>query len=81
MTEFMPRVNWDHDETKELIKIWADDVIQVNLASSAHKTPIYDTIAAELRRKNFNRTGLQCKQRIAKLKYDYKRCCADIRKR
>lgn len=55
--------------------------VQANLASSTHTASIYDSIADELRQKNFNRTGLQCKQRIQTLKYDYKRCCTELRKR
>ena len=64
--------NWLDEEVFVLIAAWSDDVIQGELGGSQRNRHVYEKIAAVLKKNSYDRTGEQCKEKIKKLKKDYK---------
>ena len=65
-------VAWLQSEVKALLDIWADQEIQEQLAGRLHNMCIYEKISRKLKDLGFNRTGEQCREKIKKLRRDYK---------
>lgn len=65
-------VAWLHSEVNALLDIWADQEIQEQLAGRLHNMCIYDKISRKLKDLGFDRTGEQCREKIKKLRRDYK---------
>lgn len=65
-------VAWLQSEVKALLDIWADQEIQEQLAGRLHNMCIYEKISRRLKDLGFNRTGEQCREKIKKLRRDYK---------
>lgn len=64
--------NWSDEETAELISIWSDDVIQEGLEGPRNKD-IFEKISKNLMKKGHNRSIEQCREKIKKLKKDYRK--------
>ena len=64
---------WLDDETLKLLELWGEESVQTTLEGCTSNKSIYDKIAAELNSSGYTRTGLQCRERIKKLKKDYKK--------
>ena len=52
---------WSFYEAKCLVEVWADEVIQRQLAAMGRKQNIWESIAAKLNDNGFKRTASQCK--------------------
>ena len=61
------------DEVLKLIEIWGDGAIQAQLKGCKRNQDVYDEIAADLRDAGFERTGKQCRDKIKKLKGEYRK--------
>ena len=69
----MAVVNWSREETFRLISIWSEDVIQEQLEGCRRNSSVYRKIADGLREAGFSRTLEQCRDKIKKLKAEYKK--------
>lgn len=65
-------IAWLQSEVSALLDIWADSEIQEQLAGRLHNMCIYEKISRKLKDLGFNRTGEQCREKIKKLRRDYK---------
>uniref|UniRef100_A0A1X7TPP6 Myb/SANT-like DNA-binding domain-containing protein n=1 Tax=Amphimedon queenslandica TaxID=400682 RepID=A0A1X7TPP6_AMPQE len=64
--------NWGDDEVYELIAVWSDDTIQCELEGSQRNQHVYKKISEHLSNKGFRRTWDQCREKIKKLRKQYK---------
>jgi len=64
---------WQDDETVKLLELWGEESVQASLEGCIRNITIYDKIAAELTSCGYQRTGMQCRERVKKLKKDYKK--------
>ncbi|XP_051477622.1 1-aminocyclopropane-1-carboxylate synthase-like protein 1 isoform X3 [Apus apus] len=65
--------NWSDPEVVELLQLWADESVQVELESCLRNQHVFNRIAEVLREKGIHRTGDQCREKIKKMKLEYRR--------
>lgn len=65
--------NWTDQEIVELLQLWSDESVQIELESSLRNQRVFDRIANILREKGIYRTGDQCREKIKKMKLEYRR--------
>ena len=65
--------NWTDPEIVELLQLWSDESVQIELESSLRNQRVFDRIANILREKGIYRTGDQCREKIKKMKLEYRR--------
>ena len=65
--------NWTRDETFKLISLWSEDVIQQQLEGCRRNSLVFRQIANGLCEVGFSRTLEQCRDKIKKLKGEYKK--------
>ncbi|XP_019935006.2 1-aminocyclopropane-1-carboxylate synthase-like protein 1 isoform X4 [Paralichthys olivaceus] len=65
--------NWTDPEIVELLQLWSDESVQIELESSLRNQRVFDRIAHVLREKGIFRTGDQCREKIKKMKLEYRR--------
>uniref|UniRef100_A0A672FNC3 1-aminocyclopropane-1-carboxylate synthase-like protein 1 n=1 Tax=Salarias fasciatus TaxID=181472 RepID=A0A672FNC3_SALFA len=65
--------NWTDSEIVELLQLWSDESVQIELESSLRNQRVFDRIAHVLREKGIYRTGDQCREKIKKMKLEYRR--------
>ena len=63
---------WNKEETLRLIDIWGDDRIQAQLEGAHRNRNVYMKIAREMSEAGYQRTLEQCRDKIKKLKGEYK---------
>ena len=64
---------WNKEETLRLIEIWGDNRIQAQLEWAHRNRNVYMKIAREMSEAGYQRTLEQCKDKIKKLKGEYKK--------
>lgn len=65
--------NWSHPEVAELLQLWADESVQIELESCLRNQHVFNRIAEILHRRGIFRTGDQCREKIKKMKLEYRR--------
>ncbi|KAM4617609.1 putative inactive 1-aminocyclopropane-1-carboxylate synthase-like protein 2 isoform 1-T1 [Discoglossus pictus] len=65
--------NWSDPEVLELLQLWANDSVQMELESCLRNQHVFNRIAEVLREKGIHRTGDQCREKIKKMKLEYRR--------
>nr|XP_015193578.1 PREDICTED: 1-aminocyclopropane-1-carboxylate synthase-like protein 1 [Lepisosteus oculatus] len=65
--------NWSDPEVVELLQLWADESVQMELESCLRNQHVFNRIAEVLRDKGIHRTGDQCREKIKKMKLEYRR--------
>ncbi|XP_066490993.1 probable inactive 1-aminocyclopropane-1-carboxylate synthase-like protein 2 [Tiliqua scincoides] len=65
--------NWSDPEVAELLHLWAADSVQAELESCLRNQHVFNRIAEVLRDKGIHRTGDQCREKIKKMKLEYRR--------
>ncbi|XP_053576208.1 1-aminocyclopropane-1-carboxylate synthase-like protein 1 [Bombina bombina] len=65
--------NWSDPEVVELLQLWANDSVQMELESCLRNQHVFNRIAEVLREKGIHRTGDQCREKIKKMKLEYRR--------
>lgn len=65
-------VAWLYNEVCALLDVWADREIQRQLSGRLHNMCIYERISLKLRELGITRSGEQCREKIKKLRRDYK---------
>lgn len=69
----MENISWKNDEVQTLICLWSEDRIQADLASMVRNDKIFQKIASRLGEMGIIRSAKQCREKIKKLKQDYKK--------
>ena len=65
---------WSDAEVAALIAIWGEEEIQCQLDGTTRNIKVYRKIAEKLQENDgFERTAVQCREKIKKLKSDYRR--------
>ena len=72
---------WQDDKTTKLLELWGEESVQASLEGCVRNIVIYDIIAAELTSCGYQRTGAQCRERVKKLKKDYKKTKDNLKER
>lgn len=65
--------NWTDPEIEELLQLWSDDSVQLELESSLRNQRVFDRIARVLHERGIYRTGDQCREKIKKMRLEYRR--------
>ncbi|XP_041131371.1 uncharacterized protein LOC121329726 isoform X3 [Polyodon spathula] len=65
--------NWSDPEVVELLQLWSDESVQMELESCLRNQHVFNRIAEVLREKGIHRTGDQCREKIKKMKLEYRR--------
>lgn len=61
------------DETVKLIELWGESNVQEELDGCRRNKHVYEKISVEMGRNGFKKTGCQCREKIKKLKAEYKK--------
>ena len=64
---------WSREETLRLIEIWGDDRIQAQLEGVHRNQDVFTKIAREMSESGFERTFQQCRDKLKKLKSEYRK--------
>jgi len=64
---------WSKEETSKLISIWSDDAVQAQLEGCRRNSEVYRKIAKELTEAGYTRTMEQCRDKMKKLRAEYKK--------
>ena len=59
--------SWTEEETVQLIDFWGEENIQDELERCSKNRRIYERIATEMQKAGYNRTAIQCRDKIKKL--------------
>uniref|UniRef100_A0A182PGC9 Myb/SANT-like DNA-binding domain-containing protein n=1 Tax=Anopheles epiroticus TaxID=199890 RepID=A0A182PGC9_9DIPT len=70
--------NFDYDETKLLISLWGDPVVQKTLITTHKKHPVIAELARKMRAHGYNRSTEEINTRIKNLKCFYNRIKKDM---
>ncbi|KAJ8003008.1 hypothetical protein DPEC_G00164910 [Dallia pectoralis] len=65
--------NWSDPEVAELLQLWSEESVQLELESCLRNQHVFNRIADVLREKGIYRTGDQCREKIKKMKLEYRR--------
>lgn len=65
--------SWADSEVQALLSIYSTEEIQRGFESSSRNVKIFASISLQLASFGFNRTAKQCRDKIKKLKQDYKK--------
>ncbi|XP_066525560.1 1-aminocyclopropane-1-carboxylate synthase-like protein 1 [Hoplias malabaricus] len=65
--------NWSEPEVVELLQLWSDEATQSELESCLRNQHVFNRIATALHARGVYRTGEQCREKIKKLKLEYRR--------
>lgn len=68
-----PMANWSHEETRALIAVWSEEKIQRDLQGSVRNEKVYREVSARLTALGMCRSAKQCRQKIKKLKQEYRK--------
>ena len=64
---------WSDEETFKLVELWGEEEIQALLEGCTRNKHVYDKIARGMGEAGYERTGVQCRDKIKKLKTEYKK--------
>jgi len=62
---------WSDNEVTCLITLWNDDVVQEKLEGCKKNRDVFERISKDMRQAGFDRSGVQCHDKIKKLKQEY----------
>ena len=64
---------WGDEETLKLIELWGEDNIQAQLEGCKRNAQVFAKIASEMKDAGYERTRDQCRDKIKKLKGEYRK--------
>lgn len=64
---------WSKVETMKLIEVWGEESIQSQLEGCSRNKHIYEKISKKLEEAGYERTGIQCRDKVKKLRQEYKK--------
>ena len=59
---------WSDNKVTCLITLWSDDAVQEKLEGCKKNRDIFERISKDMREAGFDRSGVQCRDKIKKLK-------------
>lgn len=65
--------NWSEPEVMQLLQLWSDEAVQTELENCIRNQHVFNRIAEALQDRDFYRSADQCRDKIKKLKLDYRR--------
>ena len=66
-------VNWTDDQTRQLIHLWSQKKIQGQLEDSHRNKHVFRKLAEAMTELGYERTWIQCREKIRNLRKDYKK--------
>lgn len=66
-------VNWSQEETELLIAVWSEEKIQHDLGESLRNEKVYRELSGRLAKVGVSRSAKQCREKIKKLKLEYRK--------
>ena len=66
-------INWTREETFQLTSLWSKDIIEEELEGCRRNRLVYPKIANNLREAGYSTSLEQCRDKIKKLKGEYKK--------
>ena len=63
---------WSDEETRRLIQLWGEEDVQAQLEGCKRNKAVYERLARSML-PEFVRTGSQCREKIKKLRNEYKK--------
>eukprot|EP00118_Oscarella_pearsei_P022070 m.251737 g.251737 ORF g.251737 m.251737 type:complete len:149 (+) comp40338_c0_seq24:624-1070(+) len=70
---YFVKMAWMDAECRCLIELWGEDDVQGQLEGCKRNREVYGRLARKMREKGFERTGEQCREKIKKLKREYRK--------
>ena len=67
------KMAWSKRETLKLIEIWGNDAIQAQLEGCKRNQEVFTKIAGEMVEAGYERTAQQCREKVKKLKVEYRK--------
>ena len=64
---------WIDEETLKLIELWGDEQIQALLEGCTRNRHVYEKIAEGMKEAGYERSGVQCRDKIKKLRGEYRK--------
>ena len=64
---------WSKAEILKLISIWGQEEVQQKLQECKKNKSVYEIVAKEMKEAGYDRTFQQCRDKIKKLKVEYKK--------
>ena len=64
---------WTDEETIKLVELWGDEEVQALLEGCTRNKHVYDKIARGMMEEGYERSGVQCRDKLKKLKAEYKK--------
>ena len=64
---------WADQEVLKLVELWGEDSVQEQLEGCKRNSQVYDRIAREMQIAGFDRTGQQCRDKMKKLRSEYRK--------
>ena len=64
---------WADQEVLKLVELWGEDSVQEQLEGCKQNSQVYDRIAREMQLAGFDRTGQQCRDKMKKLRSEYRK--------
>lgn len=68
-----PTCSWSKKEVLTLLTHWANPAVQQELSRNVRNNAVYSSLSARLAALGYNKTAQKCKEKLKKLKQDYKR--------
>lgn len=66
---------WVDAEVDALLGIWGEEDVQSKLDGATRNIKVFETIASRLKDLGYERTAVQCREKIKKLKGEYRKIC------
>lgn len=66
-------MNWSHVETQALIAVWSEEKIQRDLGELFRNEKVYREVSGRLAAMGMRRSAKQCRDKIKKLKLEYRK--------
>ena len=66
-------IPWTEEETLKLIELWGEDNVQAQLEGCKRNAQVFERISCEMKDIGYDRTGVQCREKIKKLRGEYKK--------
>ena len=66
-------IRWTEEETLKLIELWGEDNVQAQLEGCKRNAQVFERISCEMKDIGYDRTGVQCREKIKKLRGEYKK--------
>ncbi|XP_072233509.1 uncharacterized protein [Leuresthes tenuis] len=68
-----PTCSWSKKEVLALLTYWSNPAVQQELLRNVRNNAVYNNLSAKLASLGFHKTAQKCKEKIKKLKQDYRR--------